>query len=130
MTARRITLPEVTDLRGSLTFAEQDHHIPFAVKRIFAIYGMPAGSVRGGHAHRAQQQFLMMLAGQCTIVVDDGRSRVEETLRHPVEALYVPAGLWIELKDFSAGAICVVLASGLYDEADYVRDYREFLAHK
>lgn len=130
MQATKIALPEVRDSRGALMFAEQARHIPFEVKRIFAIYDIPCGTERGGHAHRAQEQFLMMLAGTCKVVIDDGTSRIEESLTRPSEAIYIPAGLWLELRDFSAGAICVVLSSGPYDEADYVRDYREYLARK
>ena len=128
MSFAKITLPELRDPRGNLVFAEERRHVPFAVKRVFAIYGVPRGGARGGHAHRAQQQLLLMLAGGCTVVVDDGRSRVEERLETPTAALHVPAGQWLELKDFSSGAICLVLASGPYDEADYIRDYSEFRA--
>ncbi len=128
--SRRIRLPEVDDARGSLIFAQQGSHIPFQVKRVFAIYNVPWGSRRGGHAHRLQEQFLMMVAGACTIVTDDGRSRIEERLGHSSEAIYVPSGVWVELKDFSVGAVCVVLSSDLYDEADYIRDYKDFLAEK
>jgi dTDP-4-dehydrorhamnose 3,5-epimerase-like enzyme len=127
---RKICLPEVDDSRGSLMFAQQGSHIPFQVKRIFAIYNVPSGSRRGGHAHYVQEQFLMMLAGECIIAVDDGESRVEEKLDRPSEAIYVPPGVWLELRDFSVGAICVVLSSGHYNEADYIRDYGDFLAQK
>jgi dTDP-4-dehydrorhamnose 3,5-epimerase-like enzyme len=128
MSFAKITLPELRDPRGNLVFAEEQRHVPFAVKRMFAIYGVPPGVARGGHAHRAQQQLLLMLAGECTVVVDDGLCRVEERLETPTAALHVPAGLWLELKDFSSGAICLVLASGPYDEGDYIRDYSEFRA--
>ncbi len=124
----RVALPRFEDARGSLMFAEESRQIPFPVKRLFAIYDVPEGSTRGGHAHRAQEQFLVMLAGGCTVIVDDGERRTEERLQRAVEGLYVPAGLWLELKDFSAGAVCVVLSSGLYDETDYIRNYRDFLA--
>jgi dTDP-4-dehydrorhamnose 3,5-epimerase-like enzyme len=125
---RRISLPQITDARGSLMFAEETRHIPFAVKRIFAIYDVPEGGARGGHAHRVQEQFLMMAAGGCSILIDDGADRSEVRLEGPTEGLYIPAGLWLELRNFSARAVCVVLASGRYDESDYIRDYREFLA--
>ena len=128
--AAKIVLPEVLDPRGTLMFAEQGRHIPFAVKRIFAIYDVPLGIGRGGHAHRVQEQFLIMMAGACTVVVDDGACRREESLAHPTEALYVPPGVWLELKDFSPGAVCVVLSSGPYDEADYVRDYGEYRTNR
>jgi dTDP-4-dehydrorhamnose 3,5-epimerase-like enzyme len=124
--AVRVRLQEVVDHRGALAIAELGKHLPFEAKRLFAIYDVPPGGLRGGHAHRAQQQFIIMIAGKCTVVVDDGTTRAEQVLGTPAEALYVPAGVWIELKDFSAGATCVVLASDLYDEADYIRDYQEF----
>ena len=125
--AIKVILPEMVDPRGTLMFAERGRHIPFTVERIFAIYDVAAGNQRGGHAHRAQEQFLIMMAGACTVVIDDGAQRRVESLAHPTEAIYVPAGVWLELKDFSPGAVCLVLSSGPYDESDYVRDYREYL---
>lgn len=125
--AVRIRLQKIVDPRGALAIAELGRHLPFEAKRLFAIYDVPPGSLRGGHAHRAQEQFIIMIAGACTVVVDDGKTRTEQVLGAPSEALYVPPGIWIELKDFSVAAACVVLASDLYDEADYIRDYREFL---
>ena len=126
MRATRIALPEVLDRRGRLMFAEYGRHIPFAVKRIFAIYDVPTGEARGGHAHRMQQQLLIMLAGACTFLADDGATRCEERMQHPTESIYVPSRLWIELSDFTPGSICLVLASDLFDEQDYIRDYVEF----
>jgi dTDP-4-dehydrorhamnose 3,5-epimerase-like enzyme len=126
----RVQLQEVVDRRGALAIAELGKQLPFEAKRLFAIHDVPPGSLRGGHAHRAQEQFIIMIAGKCTVVVDDGTVRTEEALATPAEALYVPPGIWIELKDFSAGAACVVLASDLYDETDYIRDYREFCISK
>jgi dTDP-4-dehydrorhamnose 3,5-epimerase-like enzyme len=126
----RIALPEVANARGRLMFAEEARHIPFPVRRLFAIYGVVPGMTRGGHAHREQQQFLIMLSGACNVVIDDGRARVSELMDGPTQGLHIPAGLWIELEDFTAGAIAVVLASDLYDEADYVRNYDEFKRRK
>ncbi len=127
---QRVALPQVVDVRGGLTFAEESRHIPFAVKRIFSLYDVPEGAVRGGHAHIAQHQFLMMLSGICTALIDDGESRVEVVMKNRTEGLYIPPGLWLVLKDFSAGAICIVLASGPYDEEDYIRDYSRYLTRK
>ena len=124
--AKRITLPEVLNDRGRLIFAEHGRHIPFAVKRIFAIYEVPTGASRGGHAHRVQQQLLIMLAGACTLLADDGTVRIEERMQDPTEGIYIPSRLWIELSDFTAGSVCLVLASDLFDEQDYIRDYGEF----
>jgi uncharacterized RmlC-like cupin family protein len=124
--ARIITLPEISDARGHLMFGEEGRHIPFAVKRIFAIYGVREGARRGGHAHRKQEQFIIMVAGECRITIRDGRSAREECLRKPTDALYVPPVIWIELDAFSPGAVCLVLTSAAFDEADYIRDYAEF----
>jgi dTDP-4-dehydrorhamnose 3,5-epimerase-like enzyme len=123
---RRIVLPEHTDSRGSLIFAEATRHVPFSVNRIFAIFGVAPGSSRGGHAHRVSEQFLVMVAGGCTIVIDDGFCQTTERLDHPTQGLYVPPGFWNELQDFAPGSVCVALTSDFYDAADYIRDYAEF----
>lgn len=123
---RRVALPEIADGRGRLMFVEETRHIPFPVRRLFSIYDVAPGMTRGGHAHRQQQQFLIMVSGACNVVIDDGRARASEILDSPTQGLHIPAGLWVELEDFTAGAIAVVLASDLYDEADYVRNYDEF----
>jgi len=122
-----VELPERVDARGALTFAQQGDHVPFAVKRLFAIYKLAEGSSRGGHAHRAQHQFLMMLAGKAAITVDNGEASSRIVFDRPNVALYVPPMLWLELEDFSQNAVCVVLASDLYSEADYIRDREEFI---
>ena len=124
---RQVGLQVIRDARGNLVVAEEPRHIPFAIKRIFAIYDVPAGEARGGHAHRVQEQFLMMVAGGCTATIDDGRKRTAVALKCASEGLYLPARHWLELTEFSAGAVCIVLASGPYDEADYIREYRDFL---
>jgi hypothetical protein len=124
---RLFELPERADSRGSLTFAQQGDHIPFDVKRFFALYGVPPGSSRGGHAHRAQHQFLVMLGGAATVTVDDGKTRIPVRLDRPNLALHAPPMLWLELDDFSDAAICMVLTSDIYSESDYIRDRTEFL---
>jgi hypothetical protein len=123
---RKIVLPEVVDARGRLMFAEDGKHIPFTVRRLFAIYGIAPGATRGGHAHRLQHQFLIMLSGRCELDIDTGLERVAEPLESPTQGLYVAPRVWVELKDFSAGSVCLVLTSDHYDEADYIRDYGEF----
>jgi hypothetical protein len=126
VTARIIMLPEIADERGRLMFGEEGRHIPFAVKRIFAIYDVREGAARGGHAHRQQQQFIVMMAGQCRITIRDGTNEREELLSRPNMGLYVPPMTWIDLADFAECAVCLVLSSGVYEEADYIRDYEEF----
>jgi hypothetical protein len=123
---RRVTLPETADLRGRLMFAEEDRHIPFLVRRVFAIYQVPAEQTRGAHAHRTCHQFIVMLAGGSTISIDEGAETCEERLDHPTQGLYAPPLVWIELKEFTPDAVCLVLASEHFDEADYVRDRVEF----
>lgn len=122
-----IELPERADARGVLIFAQQDDHIPFAVKRFFAIYGVTEGAGRGAHAHRAQHQFLVMLSGRALVTVDDGATRTPVMLERPNLALYAPPMLWLELDSFSANAVCMVLTSDVYSESDYIRDRAEFL---
>jgi hypothetical protein len=123
---RLIALKEITDARGKLVFAQDGDHIPFPVRRIFMLYDMPEGATRGGHAHRAQHQLLMMMSGACTAGIDDGAETVFVTLDRPNQLLYAPPMLWLDLKDFTSGAVCAVLVSGLYDEADYIREQAEF----
>ena len=107
-------------------FAEEGRHVPFPVRRIFTIYDVVAGATRGGHAHREQGQFLIMLSGGCLVEWDDGDAISTERLYLPTQGIYIPPVTWIVLKKFSPGAICLVLASGHYDEDDYIRDYAEF----
>ena len=123
---KRVTLPETADLRGRLMFAEDERHIPFRVRRVFAIYQVPAGQTRGAHAHRTCHQFILMLAGGSTISIDEGAKTCEERLDRPTQGLYVPPLVWIELRDFTPDAVCLVLTSEHFDETDYVRDRVEF----
>lgn len=124
---RLVELPERKDARGALTFAQDPDQIPFPVKRFFALYKLAEGAHRGGHAHRQQHQFLVMLAGAVTITVDDGKNRTPLRLDRPNLALHVPPMLWLDLDDFSPDAVCMVLTSNVYSESDYIRDRAEFL---
>lgn len=122
-----LDLPKREDARGSLVFGQDGEHVPFPVKRFFLLYGMPEGAKRGGHAHRTQHQFLVMAAGAGTIIVDDGKSRSPVRLDSPGQGLHVPPLLWLDLEEFTTGAACLVLASDLYSEADYIRSRDEFV---
>jgi dTDP-4-dehydrorhamnose 3,5-epimerase-like enzyme len=122
---RIIELPRRADERGALVFAQEPDHVPFAIKRFFALVGVKGD--RGGHAHRAQHQFLVMLAGSVTVTVDDGATRTPVVLDRPNLALHAPPMLWLDLDTFSAEAVCMVLTSDVYSEADYIRDRAEFL---
>lgn len=122
---RTINLPVRRDSRGSLSFGETPQHIPFMPKRIFTLFDLAEGAERGGHAHRAQHQFLIMMCGMGEIEIDDGAMRTNVVLNSPEHALYVPPMLWLDLH-FSKGSVCTVLASDVYDESDYIRDYQQF----
>lgn len=120
-----LELPEIRDPRGLLTFA-QGANLPFAVKRLFVLYGLAPDVERGGHAHKAQHQLLFMMSGSARITVDNGRARDTVLLDRPSRALHVPPMLWLDLADFTSGAVCAVLASDVYDEDDYIRDRDHF----
>ena len=125
-----IGLPKIYDPRGNLTVAEQMKNVPFEVKRVYWTYDVPAGERRGGHAHKEGVEFIIAVSGSFTVTLDDGKGNSKDFhLNHPWEGLLVPTGIWRTLEDFSSGAVCLVLASELFDEADYVYDYNDFLEY-
>lgn len=123
-----IKLPKIFDPRGNLTFVEEERHVPFAIKRVYYLYDVPGGETRGGHAHRDMQQFIIAVSGSFEVVLDDGVHRKNYFLNRSYHGLFVPNMIWRELVNFSSGSVCLVLASEFYSEADYYREYREFLA--
>jgi dTDP-4-dehydrorhamnose 3,5-epimerase-like enzyme len=125
---RLIDLPTRADARGGLTFVEEGRSVPFAIKRVYYLHGVPPGQGRGAHAHLELEQLFIAVAGSFEITVDDGRERRTTALDSPARGLYVPSMLWRDLDRFSAGAVCLVLASALYTEEDYIREYDRFLA--
>ncbi len=125
---RLVDLPRFGDARGALSFVEPPEHIPFAIRRVYYLYDVPAGQERGAHAHRALEQLLIAVAGSFTITLDDGVTRAEHVLTGPHHGLYLPPLVWHELRDFGPGTVCLSLASAPFDETDYFRDYPAFLA--
>lgn len=125
---REISLPLIKDPRGDLTFIEGGKHIPFEIRRVYYLYNVPVDSERGGHAHRDLEQVIFALSGSFRMKIDDGTTKSEYWLRDPRKGLYISRLVWRELDAFSQGAVCMVLASHLYDEADYYRDYNDFKA--
>ncbi|AIJ04932.1 WxcM-like domain-containing protein [Methanocaldococcus bathoardescens] len=121
-----INFPKVSDYRGNLTFIEGNIHVPFEIKRVYYIYDIPSGETRGGHAHIELEQVIIALSGSFEVVVDDGYTRKSFFLNRPHYGLYVPPGIWRELINFSSNSVALVLASTLYDEKDYIRDYETF----
>ena len=125
-----IDLPKIYDPRGNLTVAEQMRNVPFEVKRVYWTYDVPAGERRGGHAHKECVEFIIAVSGSFTVTLDDGKGNHNDFhLNHPWQGLLVPTGVWRTLEDFSSGSVCLVLASELFDEADYWYDYDEFVKY-
>ena len=120
-------IPVITDLRGSLSFAEFGQALPFVVQRYFIVFDVPSNEVRGEHAHRQLHQFLVCIKGTCSIVVDDGERREEILLDSPGVGVHVPPMVWSVQYKYSRDATLLVLASDTYDAVDYIRDYDEFL---
>lgn len=123
---RTIDLPVVHDRRGNLTFIEGGRHIPFEIRRVYYLYDVPGGAARAGHGHRELEQVIVAMSGSFDVIVDDGDERQTFHLNRSYFGLYLPKMVWREVDNFSSGAVCLVLASTLYDEADYFRDYEEF----
>jgi dTDP-4-dehydrorhamnose 3,5-epimerase-like enzyme len=114
--------------RGNLTVVENSSTVPFDVKRVYYLYDVPGGEERGGHSHKELQAFIVAASGAFDVLLDDGSVKRTYTLNRPYHGLLIPPGIWRELKNFSSGSVCLVLASLPYDESDYVRDYREYLS--
>ncbi|MFS2124676.1 sugar 3,4-ketoisomerase [Pseudomonas sp. Pseusp97] len=124
---RIIDLPRILDPRGNLTFIEGDNHVPFDIKRVYYLYDVPGGAHRGGHAHRELHQLIIAMSGSFDILLDDGKTRFKYHLNRSYYGLYLPPMMWREIDNFSSGSVCMVLASARFDEADYYRDYSDFL---
>jgi hypothetical protein len=127
---RIIELPKITERRGNLTFIEGGRHVPFEIRRVYYLYDVPGGAERGGHAHKALHQLIIAMSGSFDVILDDGHEKKRFHLNRSYYGLYVCPMIWRELDNFSSGSVCVVLASNLYDESDYFRDYNPFLRAK
>jgi WxcM-like, C-terminal len=121
-----VELPKITDPEGNLTPIEAGRHVPFEIKRVFYLYDVPGGATRAGHALKTCQQFIIAMSGSFDVILDDGTNRNRYHLNRSYTGLYVPPLIWRELEDFSSGSVCTVLASEVYNERDYYRDYEEF----
>jgi hypothetical protein len=122
-----IDLPKIVDARGNLSFIESNRHVPFAIQRIYFLYDVPEGASRAAHAHRNLTQLFIAISGSFNIILDDGCSKTEFSLNRASKGLLVRKLVWRDITNFSSNAVCLVLASEAYDEADYIRKYDEFL---
>lgn len=123
-----IDLPRVRDTRGSLSFIENGENMPFSIQRLYYIYDVPGGESRGAHAHKELMQIIIAMSGSFQVELTDGANTKSFTLSTPYVGLFVDKLIWRNLKNFSSGAVCAVLASMKYDESDYIRDYEKFLS--
>lgn len=126
-----IDIPKIIDEkgRGNLSVIEKNC-IPFVFKRVYYLYDVPSDAYRGGHAHKEQLEFLIALSGSFDVILDDGKVKTKIMLNKPNKGLLIPTGIWRELENFSSGSVCLVLASDVFDEEDYIRDYAAFVKSK
>jgi dTDP-4-dehydrorhamnose 3,5-epimerase-like enzyme len=124
-----LIIPKIEDPRGNLSVIE-NNVIPFEIKRVYYLYDVPSGAERGGHSHKEQQEFLVALSGSFDVILNDGKQEKKVTLNKPFEGLLITNGIWRELRNFSSGAVCLVIASDVFSEEDYIRELDDFLASK
>ena len=122
-----IKLPKILDTRGNLTFIESNVHIPFEIKRTYWIYDVPGGEIRGSHAFKKSQELIIALSGSFDIVLNDGKQENKYTLNRSYEGLYVPNLIWKSMENFSTNSLALVVSNIAYDEADYIREYDNFI---
>lgn len=125
-TWREMDFPKIADPRGNLTFVEGGRHVPFEIQRVYYLYDVPGGAERGGHAHKKLEQVVIAMSGSFDMLVDDGERRERIHLNRPYKGIYIGPYVWRELDNFSSGSVCMVLASEVFEEADYFRDYDVF----
>jgi dTDP-4-dehydrorhamnose 3,5-epimerase-like enzyme len=124
-----LIIPKIEDPRGNLSVIE-NNVIPFEIKRVYYLYDLPSGAERGGHSHKEQQEFLVALSGSFDVILNDGKQEKKVTLNKPFEGLLITNGIWRELRNFSSGAVCLVIASDVFSEEDYIRELGDFLESK
>jgi dTDP-4-dehydrorhamnose 3,5-epimerase-like enzyme len=121
-----IEIPKIEDYRGNLAIVEKEV-LPYKINRVYYLYDVPSTAHRGGHSHKEQLEFLIALSGSFDVVLKDGKQTQKVTLNKPDKGLLINKNIWRELENFSSGAVCLVLASDVFDEEDYIRDYEEFM---
>jgi dTDP-4-dehydrorhamnose 3,5-epimerase-like enzyme len=124
--AQIIPFPKITEVRGNLSFIEGGVHVPFGIKRIYFLYDVPSGATRGGHAHKKLCELMIALSGSFDVVLDDGQEKKTFFLNRPHYGLLIPPGLWRDIENFSSNSVALALASDIYVEDDYIRNYDVF----
>jgi len=125
-----VHFPKIQNRAGNITPIQNNIEAPFAIKRVYYLYDVPGGESRGAHAHKALEQLIIAASGSFDVTIDDGKNKKTVSLNRPNYGLHLKPGMWRELSNFSSGSICLVLASLLYNESDYIRDYEDFIAFK
>tara|TARA_R100000935_G_scaffold9585_5_gene19431 strand:+ start:1327 stop:1728 length:402 start_codon:yes stop_codon:yes gene_type:complete len=123
---RIIELPKFEDPRGNLSFIEENDHIPFKIKRTYWIYDVPGGMTRGGHAFKEQQEFIVAMSGSFDVYINDGFKEQKFSLNRSYYGLYIPEGIWREMRNFSTNSLAIVVSSTDFSEDDYIRDINDF----
>jgi len=123
-----IDIPKIEDYRGNIAVVEKDI-IPFEIKRVYYLFDVPSNARRGGHAHKAQSELLIPLSGSFDVVLTDGKEKQTVTLNKPDKGLLIATNIWRELENFSSGSVCLVLASDVFFEEDYIRDFDAFIEY-
>jgi len=125
-----ISLPKIHDLRGNLSFIEDRIHIPFKIKRVYWVYDVPGGEIRGSHAFKTHEEFIIALSGSFDIVLHDGKKEVKYSLNRSYYGLYIPKMCWRRIENFSTNSLALVLASDFFKKKDYIRNFSHFLKIK
>lgn len=129
MNIKLIDLPKIENALGNIAVIEKEV-VPFEIKRVYYLYDIPSSATRGGHSHKKLQQVLIAISGSFDVLIDNGEVQQKVTLNKPDKGLLIQTNTWRELENFSSGAVCLVLASDVFEEEDYIRDYQEFLNSK
>lgn len=127
---RIIDLPKIMDPRGNLSFLEHPSQLPFDMQRVYWIYDVPGGDIRGSHAFKKQQEFIIALSGSFDVVLHDGEKEWKFSLNRSYYGLYIPRMMWRRIENFSTNALAFIAADTPYDELDYIRDFDEFVQMK
>ncbi|RKE78875.1 FdtA/QdtA family cupin domain-containing protein [Chryseobacterium sp. AG363] len=126
MIPKIIKLPKIYDKRGNLSFFEYPNQLPFEIERTYWVYDVPGGEVRGSHAFKEQQEFIIALSGSFDVVIHNGKEEQRFSLNRSYYGLYIPNMFWRRLENFSTNSLALIVSDREYNESDYIRDFKEF----